>query len=128
MGSFSDYTENAVLDHLFRHVSLTSPAAVYCALYTSNPNETNVGAEVSGGSYARVAITNSAASGGSITNSTQIAFPTASGSWGTITHFAIFDALTTGNMLAYGALGSSQGVTTGQRPVFDASALTITLD
>jgi len=56
-----------------------------------------------------------------------ITFPTASGSWGTITHFALFDALTTGNMLMSGALTASQAITTNQIARFAIGALDITL-
>lgn len=128
MGAFSDYLEAKVLEHTLRNVGYTSPATVYVALYTSNPGETNTGTEVSGGSYARTAATFGAASGGAISNSADIIFPQASGSWGTVTHFAIFDASTSGNMLIYGALTSSQTVASGQRFRIDATNLPITLD
>lgn len=126
--SFSDYLENKILDHVLKNTSYTSPTTVYCAAYTSDPGETNTGTEVSGNAYARVAITFGSASSGSSTNSADIVFPTASGSWGTITHFAIFDQLTTGNMLVYGALTGSVAVASGQRLRFDATTLSVSLD
>jgi hypothetical protein len=62
--SFSDYLEDAVLDHVFRNTALTSPTTVYVALYTATPSDAGGGTEVSGGSYARTAGTFGAASGG----------------------------------------------------------------
>lgn len=126
--SLSNYLENKLLDHIMRNVAYTSPTTVYLALYTSDPGEANSGTEVSGTAYARVAITCSAAASGSITNSADVVFPTAGGSWGTVTHAAIFDASTSGNMLVYGALTSSIAVASGTRPRFDAGTLTFTLD
>lgn len=126
--SLSNYLELKFLDHSLKNTAYTSPATVYMAAYTSDPGEANTGTEVSGSSYARVAITFGAASAGASLNSADIVFPTASGSWGTVTHFAIFDALTTGNMLYYGALGASIAVSTGQRLRFDAGSLSVSLD
>jgi hypothetical protein len=68
------------------------------------------------------------AADGEITNDSTITFPEASGSWGTISHFALFDAAEGGNMLAYGALDESKDVGSGDTARFNASALTITLD
>lgn len=103
-GSLSDYLENKLLDHCFRNTAFTSPTTVYAALFTTIPTDAGPGTEVSGGSYARIAITNAAAASGAISNSTAVTFPAATGSWGSIVAFAIFDALTVGNMLAWGEL------------------------
>jgi hypothetical protein len=126
--SLSNYLELKWLDHTLKNTGYTSPATVYMAAYTSDPGEANTGTEVSGGSYARVAVTFGAASGGQSLNSADIVFTTATGSWGTITHFAIFDALTSGNMLVYGALGAPIGISTGQRLRFDAGTVAVNLD
>jgi hypothetical protein len=107
MSQFSNYLENALINATLRNTSYTSPATVYCALYTSNPDEDNSGTEVSGNNYARVSVTFGAPSNGVSTNSADLVFPTSSGSWGTVTHFSIMDASTSGNMLYYGSLNSS---------------------
>lgn len=129
--SFSNYLEAKLLDHITGKTSYTKPTA-YIALSTANPDEDNSGiAEPVGNGYARVTTSDSdwdAASGGAVANAAAITFPTASGSWGTITHFAIFDADTDGNMLAYGALDSSEAITTDQTPRFSIGAFEITLD
>ncbi len=128
MGAFTDYLENKLLDHVLRNTAYTSPTTVYVALFTAAPGEAGGGTEVSGGGYARQAVTFSAPSAGSTSNSSDITFPTATADWGTITHFAIFDASTGGNMLYYGQLTSSVTVNSGQQLTIPAGNLTISHD
>lgn len=64
MSSFSDYLENKVLDHVYRNVAYTAPTGTYLALYTVAPTDAGGGTEVTGGGYARQAITFGASSGG----------------------------------------------------------------
>lgn len=129
---WSDYIENAVLNHIRPGgATYTQPAAWYVELYTATPNDAGGGTPVSGGSYARAAAAfATAASGtaGSIANTSAVTFPTATGAWGTVTHFAIFDASTAGNMIAYGALGASKTVGSGDTAQFAIGQLTVTLD
>jgi len=120
MSAASDYLENKFLDHVLDVAAYTAPSAVYCALYTSAPSDAGGGTEVSGGSYARTAITFSAASSGATSNSADITFPTATGSWGTVTHFGIFDASSGGNLLVWGAFSASKAV--GTDDVFKVSS------
>jgi hypothetical protein len=130
MGSFSNYAELKILEHITGKTSFTKPT-VYVGLSTANPDEDASGlAEPSGNGYARVDSTGvwGTAADGEITNDSVITFPEASGSWGTISHFALFDAESGGNMLAYGALSESKAVGSGDTARFSASALTITLD
>ncbi len=130
MGSFSNYLENELLDHVFKTTSYTVPTNIYVALSTADPTESGGSiAEPSGNNYSRVACnTWDAASGGAIANTGAITFPTPSGSWGTVTHFALYDASTAGNMLAYGTLASSKNIGSGDTPSFAAGELDITLD
>ena len=134
--SKSDFLEDAVLNHVLRGVAFPSLAgSVYVALHTADPADTGAGAEASGGSYARVAVTRgtgawsapSNASGAQrVTNSAAITFPAPTGNWGTITHVGIWDAATTGNLLYRGALTSSRVVNNGdQAPSFAIGALTV---
>ena len=127
MGSFSDYLENEILDHILEVGSYTPAATVYIGLSTADPLDTAAGlAEPVGNNYAREAITFAAASSRSVASSGTITFNQASGSWGTITHYAIFDALTNGNMLAHGSLSASKAVTTGNTPSIASGQVTIT--
>lgn len=132
--SFSDYLENELLDHVWGNQAFSAPATLYIGLSTADPLDDGSGlAEPSGNGYARVAVTNNAtewpaATGGSKTNANDQTFPLATGSWGTITHFAFFDAASGGNMLGSGALTTSRTVGDGDQPRFAAGEITITLD
>ena len=119
--SFSDYLENELLDHVFGKGAYTPPT-IYLALSTANPLDTGAGmAEPSGGSYARkvtAAASWTTASGGAMSNALALAFPTATASWGTVTHFAAFDAASGGNMLFHGALGTPKAIGIGDTASF----------
>lgn len=138
MASFSDYLEGKVLAAVFGQVALPAIATVYLALYTTNPTDAGAsGVEVSGGSYARVAVTNNttnfpAPTGTSPTQTTlhvSFAFPAPTANWGVVTGFAIYDAATLGNELAWGALTASKTINSGDAaPSFAVDALVITLD
>lgn len=111
--SFSNYLENELLDHVFGGAAYTAPATLYVALYTAAPSDAGGGTEVSGGSYARTAITFGAASGGTISNNANCEFPTATADWGTITHVGIHDAASAGNLIDWGALTVSKSILSG---------------
>lgn len=127
--SFSNTTETHVLNYLLTSASVTRPTAWYLALYTSNPAEDNSGTEVStsGTAYARQSVSFTV-SGNSASNTSEIEFPTATASFGTVTHAAVFDASTGGNMIAYGALATSKTIDTGDVMRVPASDFDITLD
>ena len=131
MSSFSDYTENLVLNWLLTTNSATRPTAWYVGLFTAAPSDTGGGTEVTGNAYARVATETISVSGTSpttATNSAAIEFAAASGgNWGTVTHAAIFDASTSGNMLAWAALTTSRTINDGDVFRIPASSLTVTL-
>ena len=126
MSAFSNYLENKVLDHVFGGNAYSAPGTLYLALYTSDPGDDNSGTECSGTSYARQTIaftvTNDTAS-----NTSAVEFPTAGSAWGTITHVGILDALTSGNLLAHGALTASKTVAQGDVFRVPAADLDITL-
>jgi hypothetical protein len=107
MSSFTDYLENAALNHIFRNVAMTSPAAVYLALFTVAPTDAGGGTEVTGSGYARQAITFGAPAGGAIANTGAVSFTASGGNFGTVVAIGIFDAATAGNMLAWDAITSA---------------------
>lgn len=127
--SFSNTYETHVLNYLLTSTSVTRPTAWYLALFTSNPAEDASGTEVSttGTAYARQAATFTV-SGNSASNTSEIEFPTATASFGTVTHAAVFDASTGGNMIAYAALATSKTIDTGDVMRVPASDFDITLD
>jgi hypothetical protein len=112
--AFSNYTEANVSNHLFRTGTWAKTGTLYFALFTSAPDDTGGGTEVSGGSYARVAVTpsdsNFSVTGNAATNITAITFPTPSAAWGTITHAVIYDAATSGNQLLWSELAAAKTV------------------
>lgn len=131
MSSFSDYTESLVLTWLFTASSATRPTSWYVGLFTAAPSDTGGGTEVSGNAYARVATGTISVSGTSptlATNSAAIEFAAASGgNWGSITHAAIFDASTSGNMIAWAELTTARTINDGDVFRIPAGSLDITL-
>jgi len=127
--SFSNTFETHVLNYVFTTTSVTRPTAWYLALFTSNPAEDASGTEVStsGTAYARqtAAFT---VSGNTASNSSAIEFPTATASYGTVSHVGVFDASTSGNLIAYAALSSSKAIDTGDVFRVPSGDLDITLD
>jgi hypothetical protein len=113
MAEMSNFLENALINATLRNTSYTSPAVVYLALYTNDPTDADTGTEVTGNGYARQSITFGAPSNGVSTNSAAIEFPQATGSFGTVTHVGIRDALTAGNLLYHTPLDVSKTIATG---------------
>jgi hypothetical protein len=129
MAGFSTYLQQKVLDHIGGNSSYTAPTP-YVGLYTAAPTDAGGGTEVSGGSYARVnanALFGSA-SGTSMANDGAVTFPAATASWGTVTHFGVFDASSAGNLLYWGALTTSKTIGSGDTASFAVGTLTVSLD
>lgn len=132
----TDYTEIALLNAFFGKTpvnfgALASRPTLYVALFTATPGEAGGGTEVSGNAYARVTTATSdwnAAASGLVDNANAITFPQATGAWGTVTHFGLFDAATVGNLLWYGTLGTSRSPLNGDTPKFNAGELDFTLN
>lgn len=127
MAAFSNYLENALINGTLRATTYTAPTTVYVGLFTTDPTDAGSGTEVSGNAYARQTATFAAPSNGAATTNADVQFPQATGNWGTVTHFAIFDALTTGNMLYHGALTTSKVIETGDVFKIATGSLTVTL-
>lgn len=127
MAAMSNYLENALINATLRNTAFTSPTTIYVGLYTSDPTDAGTGTEVSGGSYARKAITFGAPSNGVSVNNAAVEFDQATDDWGTIGYFALLDASTSGNMLYHGALTASKTIETGDVFKFATSSLSVTL-
>jgi len=125
--SLSNLFETRVLTWLFTGDAVTRPSALYVALFTSNPDEDASGTEVSGGAYARQSVAFTV-SGNTASNSAAIEFPTATASYGTVTHIGVFDAASGGNLIAYAALTTSKAIDTGDVMRIPASDLDVTMD
>ena len=84
--------------------------------------------EVSGNAYARKAIAFDAASGGSTSNTGTVTFDAASGgNWGTITHVAVMDGSTGGQVLFWGEVTVAKQIDEGDTFQVSAGNLTISL-
>jgi hypothetical protein len=129
MSALSDYAEKLLLDFLMTAGTATRPSARYIALYTAAPSDSGGGTEVSGNGYSRQSATFAAAStpGGTTSNSGAVSFTASGGSWGTITHMAIFDASTSGNMLWHGALTASKTIGDGDTLEFAIGNIDLTI-
>jgi hypothetical protein len=106
MSSFSDYLENAVLNYVFRNTGTPTSTNVYLALYTAAPTDAGGGTEVTGAGYARQ-LTAFDISGSTITNTAAESFTASGGNFGAVVAIGIFDALTTGNFLAWDDITSA---------------------
>lgn len=127
-GSFSDYLEDALLKHVFTNTSYTSPSSLYVALYTTAPSDAGGGTELTGDGYARKAVSFSVSGTTTLaTNSAAVEFDAATGSWGTIVAVGVFDASTSGNLLAWSDLATSKTISTGDILRIPSGELDITL-
>jgi len=132
-GGKSDFLELEVLDHVLGAAAYTAPGTTHIALFTVTPSDAGGGTEVTGGSYARSAVTNNAtnwpaAAAGAKANGTEIAFVQASANWGTVVAFGIFDAATAGNLLYWGPITPNKAVNSGDTAKFAVGDLDVTED
>lgn len=143
--AFTDYLENKLVDFMFRGQTFTPPVTLYVGLDTVACTEAGGGTEVTGGSYARVAITSSLANwagtqaansttastgtSGTTTNNAAITFPAPTANWGQIVSFRIFDAASAGNAWICKTLTTAKTVNNGDAaPIFSPASLTIQVD
>jgi hypothetical protein len=136
----TNYGDQSLIQNLFGKTVYTFPSTLYVALSTTTPAQPTGSlnfTEPSGNGYARVAVTNNTTNwvevsspptdGYEQANGTAITFPTATGSWGTVTYFGVYDAATSGNCIGFGALTTSQTISLGGTPSFAIQAMTILL-
>lgn len=143
-GALTDYAENKIVDATLRGQSIGTPATWYVALYTTCPTDSTAGTEVSGGNYARVAVsaalaqwsgtqsagstTASSGTGGTVSNNGAITFTTPSAGWGPVVCWGVIDASTGGNLWIYSALTVSKTINSGDSVSFPAAAATFQID
>jgi hypothetical protein len=113
MSALSDYAENELLDHLLGTGAYTMPTTVYVGLSTGSFGDDNSGTELTGNNYSRQSISFGAAASGTASNDAAVEFSAATGSWGVVSHFGLFDAASAGNLLIHGALTASKTIETG---------------
>lgn len=145
MAGISNYTENKILDLLFRGQAYTAPV-VYVGLFTAAPSAAGGGTELSSNGYTRVKTAASPTQGlgdwtatqggsaavssgtsGTTTNANAVNFGSPTASWGTVTHFGLFDASSGGNLLFFGALSIAKTINQADVVSFPAGSLSVTL-
>ncbi len=143
--SLSNYLENKLVDAFLRGQAYTMPATVYVALATTAGSDAACGTEVTGGSYARVAVTSSLANwagtqgagttvastgtGGTTSNNAAVTFPAPTANWGSVTEFCVLDASSGGNLLFRAALSAAKTINNGDAaPSFGIGSLTFQFD
>lgn len=122
----SDYLELKFLDHFTGTASTSAPSAVYLGLATASLQDDASGTELTGNNYTRKAITFASASGGSIASNSAVEFNSATGSWGDVSHWGIFDASSSGNLLFHGSFTASKTIASGDILKVASGSLTIT--
>jgi len=134
MSAASNYLEDAVLDHVLGNTSYTPAGTLYLGLFTNDSTNAadNLEAgtltdEISGNAYVRKSVTFGSSSSGSASNSATVTFDPATGNWGTITHLAVLDASSAGNVLFWGALTTSKTIESGDTMQFVLNNVTISL-
>lgn len=136
MSAASNYLENKVLDHVLTATSYTAPSTRYLALFinTSGNAATNLEAgtltdevSTSGTAYSRQTVTFASASSGTSATNATVTFSAATANWGTITHVAVMDASTSGNVLFWGAVTTSKTIETGDTFQVTSGNLTVSL-
>lgn len=143
--SLSDHAENKIIDAVLRGQALGAPATTYWALYTACPTDAGGGTEVTGGSYARVAVTSSLANwagtqsagsttassgtGGTTSNNGVIAFPAPTANWGVVQCFGGLDAASGGNLWIWATLSVPKTINNGDAaPSFSTGSLSVQID
>ena len=136
MSAASNYLENKVLDHVLTATSYTAPATRYLALFTNTSGSAAANLEAgtltdevsaSGTAYVRKAVTFAAASGGTSATNATVTFDAATASWGTITHVAVMDQVSGGNVLFWGAVTTSKQIDAGDTFQVTSGNLSISL-
>jgi len=96
-------------------ISRVSPTNLYLGLFLSDPEEDASGTEASGGGYARTQVAWNFLAGrvDAVGNSGLVTFPTATADWGVVTHWAVFDSVTGGNMLYFGSANLARDTSVG---------------
>ena len=113
MSALSDYAENKVLDALGANATFTAPSNVYLGLSTGSLGDDNSGTELTGNNYSRVSVSFGNAASGTMSNDAAIEFAAATGSWGSVSHWGLYDASSSGNLLVHGSFTTAKTIASG---------------
>ena len=104
MAQMSNYLESKLIDHVFRNTAFTTPGIVHVALYSTDPTDADIGTELTGDGYARIAVSMGADTDGVSLNDAEVLFAAATADWTAISHIGIRDEAAVGNLLMHKAL------------------------
>ena len=125
--SASDNFENKILDAGFGAGTLTKPANVYVALYSTAPTDSTAGTELTGNGYARQVVSFGTASAGQIGSSGNVTFTSnVSSTWSTAVAVALVDAASSGNIMVYSTLSPSRTLQDGDTLTFITDNIKVT--
>lgn len=131
--SATNYARNKILDYNFGSVAYSVPASFFLGLSTTTISAGgSTATEPVGASYSRVEIANDKsnwtyASSGCLLNSVSLSFVQSSGSWGTVTYYGLWDALTSGSLWFYQALPTPKIVQSETVVTLSACSVAISL-
>ena len=137
MANFSNYLENKIVGWLNGDALATITGSLYVALYSSpGVVQDNAATNLIGLTTPRVEVSNwtvttatgsTDGSDASITNAAEIVMTSDSNVAATASHFAVYDAASSGNLLFHGALSSSVSIALGDTVKFAANSITLTV-
>lgn len=128
MSGLSDWAEVQVINALLRNTAL-QVANVYVALHTADPGDAGAANELGDSGYARKSVTFTAPTSGAGTtsNSNEVTFNAiAQAGPYTVTHVALRDAVSGGNLLLTAALTTSKQFSQNDVPRFPIGSLNVT--
>lgn len=132
MSGFTNFLEEALLNHVLRNAEYISPATIYVALFNDVPGDPGTGTEVTGTGYVRLPVTFAAPTqvGGAARCVTDVVleWPVAESAWGTIEAAAIYDAETGGNMLVPAELATPRTISSQDIFRIPVGDLSVSLD
>ena len=127
----STYFLNCIMGNVFKtKLSPALPDKVYLGLSSTEPNVdgTGVTEPLASAGYSRVELTTLGEPvNGVISNNSEVSFPESSASWGTMTHFVLYDDIVDGNLLMFEALTQSRSVETATIVIVKSGGLKLTL-
>lgn len=127
----STYFLNCIMGNVFQtKPSPGLPSKVYLGLSSSAPDVDGSGATepLASAGYSRVELNSlDVPTNGVITNKSEISFPESSASWGTVTHFVLYDAPVNGNLLMFNVLSQARSVEQATIVMVKAGSLKLTL-
>lgn len=127
----STYFLNCIMGNVFQtKLSPGLPSKVYLGLSSSAPDVDGSGATepLASAGYSRVELNSlDVPTNGVITNKSEISFPESSASWGTVTHFVLYDAPVNGNLLMFNVLSQARSIEQATIVMVKAGSLKLTL-